>query len=221
MKKKKKLIFWIIFIIILFVISIVSIPKFLKEEGKNLSSETFNVKEKEDIGDDDYKNENTSEEIVKEKEVENDNKLNNKEVKTEDEKEKNEVIKESVKPKETKKKENSINNNSNTEVKEEEKVQNNNEVKEEEKVQNNTKDETNEIQKAWDELGITEDEYYNKPMWSWARIDYSINEYKTYEKTREACMKKGEELFQEGYGYSCTSINSYSGKYLGEMLKTF
>ena len=70
-------------------------------------------------------------------------------------------------------------------------------------------------------MGITEDEYYNKPMWSWARIDYSINEYKTYEKTREACMKKGEELFQEGYGYSCTSINSYSGKYLGEMLKTF
>ena len=209
MKKKKKLFFWIIFIIILFVISIVSIPKFLKEEGKILSSETFNVKEKEDIGDDDYKNENTSEEIVKEKEVENDNKLNNKEVKTEDEKEKYEVIKESVKPEETKKKENSINNNSNTEV------------KEEEKVQNNTKDETNEIQKAWDELGITEDEYYNKPMWSWARIDYSINEYKTYEKTREACMKKGEELFQEGYGYSCTSINSYSGKYLGEMLKTF
>lgn len=209
MKKKKKLIFWIIFIIILFVISIVSIPKFLKEEGKNLFSETFNITEKEDIRDDDYKNENTSEEIVKEKEVENDNKLNNKEVKTEDEKEKNEVIKESVKPEETKKKENSINNNSNTEV------------KEEEKVQNNTKDETNEIQKAWDELGITEDEYYNKPMWSWARIDYSINEYKTYEKTREACMKKGEELFQEGYGYSCTSINSYSGKYLGEMLKTF
>ena len=209
MKKKKKLIFWIIFIIILFVISIVSIPKFLKEEGKILSSETFNVKEKEDIGDDDYKNENPSEEIVKEKEVENDSKLNNKEEKIEDVKEKNEVIKESVKPEETKKKENSINNNSNTEV------------KEEEKVQNNTKDETNEIQKAWDELGITEDEYYNKPMWSWARIDYSINEYKTYEKTREACMKKGEELFQEGYGYSCTSINSYSGKYLGEMLKTF
>lgn len=209
MKKKKKLIFWIIFIIILFVISIVSIPKFLKEEGKNLSSETFNVKEKEDIGDDDYENENTSVEIVKEKEVENDNKLNNKEVKTEDEKEKIEVIKESVKPEETKKKENSINNNSNTEV------------KEKEKVQNNTEDETNEIQKAWDELGITEDEYYNKPMWSWARIDYSINEYKTYEKTREACMKKGEELFQEGFGYSCTSINSYSGKYLGEMLKTF
>ena len=209
MKKKKKLIFWIIFIIILFVISIVSIPKFLKEEGKNLSSETFNVKEKEDIGDDDYKNENTSEEIVKEKEVENDNKLNNKEVKTEEEKEKNEVIKESVKPEETTKKENSINNNSNTKV------------EEEKKEQNNTKIETKEEPKAWDELGITEDEYYNKPMWSWARIDYSINEYKTYEKTREACMKKGEELFQEGYGYSCTSINSYSGKYLGEMLKTF
>ena len=131
------------------------------------------------------------------------------EVKSEDEKEKNEVIKESVKPEETTKKENSINNNSNTKV------------EEEKKEQNNTKIETKEEPNAWDELGITEDEYYNKPMWSWARIDYSINEFKTYEKTREACMQRGEELFQEGLGYSCTSINSYSGKYLGEMLKTF
>ena len=77
MKKKKKLIFWIIIIIIIFVNSIVSIPKLIKEEGNKLSSESFNVTEKEDIGDDDYKNENPSDEIVKEKEVENDNKYNN------------------------------------------------------------------------------------------------------------------------------------------------
>ena len=58
-------------------------------------------------------------------------------------------------------------------------------------------------------------------MWSWARIDFSINDYKTYEKTREACIARGEEYFKEGLGYSCTSINSYSGDYLGEMIKTF
>ncbi|MBQ9853529.1 MAG: hypothetical protein IJO57_00665 [Bacilli bacterium] len=74
---------------------------------------------------------------------------------------------------------------------------------------------------AWEELGITEHDYYNKPMWSWARIDFSIKDYKTYEKTREACITKGEEYFKQGLGYSCTSINSYSGEYLGEMIKTF
>lgn len=74
---------------------------------------------------------------------------------------------------------------------------------------------------AWEELGISEYDYYNKPMWNWARIDFSINDYKTYDKTREACINKGEEYYEQGYGYSCTSINSYSGNYLGEMLKTF
>ena len=82
---------------------------------------------------------------------------------------------------------------------------------------------TEEVKKltAWEELGITESDYYNKPMWSWARIDFSVKDYKTYEKTREACIAKGEEYFKEGLGYSCTSINSYSGDYLGEMIKTF
>lgn len=74
---------------------------------------------------------------------------------------------------------------------------------------------------AWEELGISEYDYYHKPMWSWARIDFSIEVYKTYEKTREACISKGEEYFEQGLGYSCTSINSYSGDYLGEMIKTF
>lgn len=74
---------------------------------------------------------------------------------------------------------------------------------------------------AWEELGISEYDYYHKPMWNWARIDFSIEVYKTYEKTREACISKGEEYFEQGLGYSCTGINSYSGDYLGEMLKTF
>lgn len=74
---------------------------------------------------------------------------------------------------------------------------------------------------AWEELGISEYDYYHKPMWSWGRVDFSIETYKTYEKTREACISKGEEYFEQGLGYSCTSINSYSGDYLGEMIKTF
>lgn len=74
---------------------------------------------------------------------------------------------------------------------------------------------------AWEELGISEYDYYHKPMWSRGRVDFSIETYKTYEKTREACITKGEEYFEQGLGYSCTSINSYSGDYLGEMIKTF
>lgn len=30
---------------------------------------------------------------------------------------------------------------------------------------------------AWDELGITEDEYYNSPAWSWAKVDFAIEKY--------------------------------------------
>ncbi len=74
---------------------------------------------------------------------------------------------------------------------------------------------------AWEELGMSEEDYYNKPMWSWARIDFSINEYKTENKTKEACESKGNEYFEQGLGYSCTSIYSNAGTYLGEMLKTF
>lgn len=93
-----------------------------------------------------------------------------------------------------------------------------------EETKGEVKEETPKVEtskNAWEELGISEYDYYHKPMWSWGRIDYSIEEYKTYEKTREACITKGEEYFNEGIGYSCTSLNSYSGDYLGEMLKTF
>lgn len=94
---------------------------------------------------------------------------------------------------------------------------------------NNTKQNTTVVEEqnskvektAWEELGISEYDYYHKPMWSWQRIDYSIDEFKTEQKTKEACLSKGDEYFKQGIGYSCTSVNSYAGTYLGEMLKTF
>lgn len=94
---------------------------------------------------------------------------------------------------------------------------------------NDTKQNTTAVEKPksevektpWEELGISEYDYYHKPMWSWQRIDYSIDEYKTEQKTKEACLSKGEEYFKQGIGYSCTSVNSYAGTYLGEMIKTF
>lgn len=79
-------------------------------------------------------------------------------------------------------------------------------------------------QTAWEELGISEYDYYHKPLWSWARIDFSIDDYGTEENTKNACVSKGNKLMeesQEGLGFSCQSIFSYAGNYLGEMMKTF
>ena len=79
-------------------------------------------------------------------------------------------------------------------------------------------------QTAWEELGIAEYDYYHKPLWSWARIDFSIDDYGTEENTKNACISKGNKLMeesQEGLGFSCQSILSYAGNYLGEMMKTF
>lgn len=87
-----------------------------------------------------------------------------------------------------------------------------------------TQEEDNSTQQVennnpWDDLGITEYDYYNKPMWSWARVDYTIKEYETIEKTQQACIDAGNNMMEEILSFSCTSINSYSGDYLGEMLR--
>ena len=70
----------------------------------------------------------------------------------------------------------------------------------------------------WDELGITEYEYYNAPMWKWATVDFSIEKYGSQEACFKACIEYGDST---GMGYSCSIINSYSGRYLGEMIELF
>lgn len=71
---------------------------------------------------------------------------------------------------------------------------------------------------AWEELGMSEDDYYNKPAWSWAKVDFAIEKYGSQENCFNACIKYGEE---SGMGFSCSTINSTSGRYLGEMIKLF
>ena len=71
---------------------------------------------------------------------------------------------------------------------------------------------------AWEELGMTEDEYYNKPAWSWAIVDFPVEKYGSEEACFNACIKYGEE---SKMGFSCSTINSASGRYLGEMIKLF
>ena len=136
----------------------------------------------------------------------------------------NETLIEEVKEKDSNE---SIESNNNSTSKSEQKVEVKNETpksetKQEEKqsssqipkVDTNTKNDIN----AWDELGITENEYYNYPAWSWARVDFAIEKYGSQEKCLNACIEYGEST---GMGYSCSTINSYSGRYLGEMLKLF
>lgn len=136
----------------------------------------------------------------------------------------NETLIEEVKEKDSNE---SIESNNNLTSKSEQKVEVKNdtpksETKQEEKqssseipkVDTNTNNDIN----AWDELGITENEYYNSPAWSWARVDFAIEKYGSQEKCLNACIEYGEST---GMGYSCSTINSYSGRYLGEMLKLF
>lgn len=92
------------------------------------------------------------------------------------------------------------------------------EHEEQKEVKNDTQIEEKEEITAWEELGMTEDEYYNKPAWSWARVDFPVEKYGSEEACFNACIKYGEE---SEMGFSCSTINSASGRYLGEMIKLF
>ncbi len=62
----------------------------------------------------------------------------------------------------------------------------------------------------WDELGITEYEYYNSPM---------VKGQKVTHKNRELCVSAGYELMEtEDIQFGCTEVVSYSGDTLGYML---
>lgn len=125
-----------------------------------------------------------------------------------------------------------VNDNSNKENLESNNVSNSNvvnnkakiEVKEEPKKENsapvvNTPSETpKKEQTAWESLGISEYDYYNSPMWSWARVDFSIKNYGNFEQTHQACIDAGNNM-EDIISFSCTNINSYSGDYLGDMLR--
>ena len=75
----------------------------------------------------------------------------------------------------------------------------------------------------WDAYGVTEDEYYNKPMYSWERVDFSIERYGSEANCRRACLEYGDnyEPYLNGeVAYHCSTVNSRSGRYLGEYFST-
>lgn len=83
--------------------------------------------------------------------------------------------------------------------------------------QEEQKEESNNNVKAnnpWDILGITEDQYYNKPLYSWERVDFSTyEECANYGESYKPYLN-GEEL------YHCSTVSSASGKNLGWMFYT-
>ena len=66
----------------------------------------------------------------------------------------------------------------------------------------------------WDAFGMSEYDYYNKPMYSWERVDFSsMNECINYGENYEP-YKNGIEL------YNCRYVTSASGNTLGVMFDT-
>lgn len=123
-------------------------------------------------------------------------------------------------------------NDNNSRVSQEQTTNTNQSVKSETNSNNNTTQQTNVIQNTtpepvheqteWEKLGINEYDYYNSPMWSWARVDYKVSEYGSYESAHQNCINAGldkQETDENLISFSCTQINSYSGNTLGDMLR--
>ena len=75
----------------------------------------------------------------------------------------------------------------------------------------------------WDAFGMSEYDYYNKPMYSWERVDFPVSKYGSEANCRKACAEYGDnyEPYLNGEVlYSCSIVTSLSGKYLGEFFST-
>lgn len=64
---------------------------------------------------------------------------------------------------------------------------------------------------AWEKLGLTEDEYYNKPIMKWQKVTHS---------SMEECKNAGNKSIEndEYESFWCYEVYSPSGKFLGTML---
>lgn len=82
--------------------------------------------------------------------------------------------------------------------------------------------EENKTTNIWDELGISEYDYYYSPMWKWQEIKFGIyfdNEHKCNDinDCRNKCINYGELMLETNNGgYTCNEVYSHSNNYLGE-----
>lgn len=122
-------------------------------------------------------------------------------------------------PKEPITKDDKIKETSSTTQKTEEKknVTPKNENNQNEKIQEQPKKE------IWEQLGMTKDQYFNKPMYGWEHVDFSVEQYGDESKAKQACLNHGDNYqpYLNGeVSYNCSTVTSASGKYLGEMFYT-
>ena len=70
----------------------------------------------------------------------------------------------------------------------------------------------------WEKAGVLEYDWYHKPVHSWMKVDYSVHTCGSISNCESLCMNDAEELaYTENV--SCIQVYTYSGSYLGEMLK--
>jgi len=171
---------------------------------------------------------------IEEKEKVDDLKVEEKEDESATEENKSEVsnISKEKEKKETTSQSTTNTNDNNSRVSQEQATNTNQSVKSETNSNNNTTQQTNVIQNTtpepvheqteWEKLGISEYDYYNSPMWNWARVDYKVSDYGSYELAHQNCINAGlnkQETDENLISFSCTQINSYSGNTLGDMLR--
>ena len=81
-----------------------------------------------------------------------------------------------------------------------------------------TKKEVYVDNEPWVKTGVSKEDYYTKPVNSWMRVDYQIGTCGSISSCESICLEKAKELsFTENL--SCVQVYTYSGDYLGEMLK--
>lgn len=79
------------------------------------------------------------------------------------------------------------------------------------------------IKKPWEKLGMTEYQYYNEPMYSYEKVDFSIDKYGSESLATKACIDYGnnyEPYLNGEVAYHCTTVSTASGKILGVWFHT-
>ena len=150
----------------------------------------------------------TKEEIEEEQIVKEDS---NEEVKTE-KVESNEEVKKNNNTSKTETKKESINKQKIEKPNQDSPTNNNNQHGETVNSNENVKQEEKPVvvqKQPWEELGLTEDQYKNQPMYSWEEVDF---------KTKEECMNYGNEHAE--YGFECSEVTSWT-RSLGWDYRTF
>ncbi len=116
-----------------------------------------------------------------------------------------------------------ITNNEKQETKVDEKQENNTtEQKQETSTITNppVQEETKKLE-VWDELGITEYEYYHSPMISWQKVthtDFNSCYVAGEDATSFKVNEQTGEWYQDYTDYWCYEVKSYSGDFIGVML---